>query len=53
MALYDPLGALLVNTLITVWTNEIAEVQINGAVYFIESSEPARVSSNSAGIHDK
>jgi hypothetical protein len=53
IALYDPLGALLVNTPVTVWTNEIAEVQINGAVYFIESSEPALVSSNGAGIHDK
>ncbi|HET7436920.1 MAG TPA: hypothetical protein VFN10_19585 [Thermoanaerobaculia bacterium] len=46
----DTLGAPLPHTPVTVAVSEQAEVMINGAVYFIDPTTPAQVSTNGASM---
>ncbi|HVQ39549.1 MAG TPA: hypothetical protein VMS31_18570, partial [Pyrinomonadaceae bacterium] len=50
VTLSDAVGALLVNSPVSVWAAEETKLTINGATYFVDAHRPARTSTNSAGM---
>jgi hypothetical protein len=50
VTVYDAAGSPLVNTPVTIWSDEECRITVNGATYFAVPHRPARLSTNSAGI---